>query len=509
MLEDRASDAELLLYELHRAGYESDWTRVDSEPTYAAALEKGGWELILADYSLPQFDALSALRLLQTKQLDIPFVIVTGSISEEIAVECMKQGASDYLLKDRLARLGQAAAHALDQKRLRDNARLADDALRKYTVDLENLVARRTVELRRAKEHVEAILNHTGEAILLIHLNGTIRQANPAFNALMGYSSDETVGRTLLRLTDPTDRMSFALALRDVIVAKVTKRIELKLKRADGSTFDGDLALHLLIEDGEVGGIVCSLRDITESKQMEIGLRRALQKERELNELKTRFTSMVSHEFRTPLAIIQSASDLLWHYGHRLSDEKKVLQFEEIQQQVRHLTGLLEDILTISRAESVGLQINPKLLNLKDFCSEIVNEIQMTAKKHTIEFRVSGEGRLAMIDPNLMRQAIANILTNAVKYSPQGGRIYFDLIDLNQHTAIRIQDEGIGIPAEDQTHLFEVFHRAENVGNISGSGLGLAIVKRAIDAHQGKISIESEVGKGTTFILNLPVEPVN
>jgi PAS domain S-box-containing protein len=234
-------------------------------------------------------------------------------------------------------------------------------------------------------------------------------------------------------------------------------------------------------------------------------LRAALAKEKELNELKSRFVSMVSHEFRTPLAVIQSAGDLLKHYGDRLTAERRREQIEEIEHQIRHLTGMLEDILAISKADTVGLKLNMRQVSLAVFCFEIVREIRLTTKTHDIDFVAEGNCPPIQIDPKLMKQAVGNLLTNAVKYSPPSSKIWVTLTCEGTQAVLAIQDEGIGIPPEQQKYLFDVFFRAENVGTISGTGLGLAIVKRAVEAHGGSVSVESTVDVGTTFKVLLPL----
>jgi signal transduction histidine kinase len=265
------------------------------------------------------------------------------------------------------------------------------------------------------------------------------------------------------------------------------------------------MVLAAIFQDNKIHDVVCGLRDITEHKQMEQGLRTALERERELNELKTRFSSMVSHEFRTPLSIILSSAGLLDGYYDRMSDEKRKEHLQQIQTQVGHLTGLLDDVLTLSRAETLGISITGEYIDLKAFCLEIVRDIQSTTSKHQIQYSVEGESRMILLDSKLMRQAIANLLSNAIKYSPQGGKVKLHITFSDHEVILTCEDEGIGIPEADQKRLFEVFHRGQNVGAIPGTGLGLPIIKRAIEAHGGTISVKSSVGAGTNFIIQLPL----
>jgi signal transduction histidine kinase len=246
---------------------------------------------------------------------------------------------------------------------------------------------------------------------------------------------------------------------------------------------------------------------ITERKQAEAEIRKALEKERELRELKSSFVSMVSHEFRTPLATILVAAELLEHYSDQWTQEKKLTYFRRIQSTVKQLTQLLSDVLLIGKTEAGKIEFNPAPLNLVQFCCELVEELQfgVNSNQHAINFVSQCECLNACMDKKLLRHIFSNLLSNAIKYSPAGGTINFELSCQQGEAIFEVKDEGIGIPLEDQQGLFESFHRASNVGEIPGTGLGLAIVKTAVELHQGKIVVNSEVGVGTTFTVTLPL----
>ncbi|HLO51497.1 MAG TPA: ATP-binding protein [Kamptonema sp.] len=249
-------------------------------------------------------------------------------------------------------------------------------------------------------------------------------------------------------------------------------------------------------------------------------IRKALEKEKELNELKSRFVSMVSHEFRTPLATILFSAGMLENYGQKWSEDKRITHLRRIQTAVKQMTGLLEDILIIGNSEVGKLDFKPVNFDLKNFCIEIVEELQMMAEKHQLVFKFNGSISEVKLDEKLMRYILYNLLSNAIKYSPKGGRISFELfigepeIKTPDFTLIGdtkvvifwIKDEGIGIPLEDRQQIFETFYRARNVGTISGTGLGLAIVKKSVELHGGEIEVYSEVGVGTTIIVTLPLQ---
>ena len=263
----------------------------------------------------------------------------------------------------------------------------------------------------------------------------------------------------------------------------------------------------------EVNEVMAIVRDITERKQAEAELRKTLEKEKELNELKSRFVSMTSHEFRTPLTTILSSSELLQYYHDQWSEEKKLVYFDRIQSSVQHMTQLLEDVLLIGKVEAGKLGFNPAKINLIQFCRTLVDDVQLgNGNSHQIIFN---ETKLndsikcnfleAYMDEKLLKHIFSNLLSNAINYSPKNSTINFELTCQDGNAIFKIKDQGIGIPPEDQVHLFESFYRANNVGNISGNGLGLAIVKSSVDLHSGNITVDSEVGVGTTFTVTIPL----
>ena len=237
-----------------------------------------------------------------------------------------------------------------------------------------------------------------------------------------------------------------------------------------------------------------------------------LKREKELSDLKSRFISMASHEFRTPLTWIASSAGIIEDYGARLKPEKTQKHFSRIQSSVQYMTQLLNDVLTISRAEAHRLECNPASIELIDLCWDLVEELQTLTTQHQIIFKAYNanspreEIKLlpAYLDEKLLRQILSNLLSNAIKYSPEAQSIHFDLVSLDQEIIFKVQDYGIGIPPEDQARLFQSFHRANNVGTISGTGLGLAIVKNCVGFQGGEITFNSKLGEGTTFQVKLP-----
>ncbi len=253
-------------------------------------------------------------------------------------------------------------------------------------------------------------------------------------------------------------------------------------------------------------GLSVYLQDITKRKQAEEEVFKALEREKELNELKSRFIAMASHEFRTPLTAIQGSADLLEIYGYKLSNDKKLIHLHRIQDHVQNMVRLLDDVLLIGKAEAGKMEFQQVNLDLEQYCYSLVEELQLTASsQHKIAFSILGKCTHACMDEKLLRHILTNLLSNAIKYSPQGGTVNFELACGESEAVFQIKDQGIGIPPEDIHRMFESFHRAKNVGKIAGTGLGLAIVKRSVDSHGGEITVTSEVGVGTAFTVRLPL----
>ncbi|MFN8447428.1 MAG: PAS domain S-box protein [Anaerolineae bacterium] len=385
-----------------------------------------------------------------------------------------------------------------------ENVKLYNE-IRRYTEALEERVQERTSELNRVKERVEAILNHSSDAILLVRPNGQIQQGNHAFDMMFGYSGDESFGKPITLLAEPTYREALLQALERVVAKANPERLEIVALRLNGLTFDADVTLSPVNSVPEqITSIVCSLRDITMRKRLEQELRESLQKERELNELKSRFIARASHEFRTPLAVILTSSDLLRTYGPRMSEEQREEKLSRLQKEVRTIAVMLDDLLTISKGEELK-EFSPELIDLQGFTREVAHEVgEGVGMHHEIHVECQGNCTSVYVDKKLMRRIITNLLSNAVKYSPIGSTIEVTTTCDSSRIVIEVEDHGIGIPPEDQARLFEAFHRAKNVDHISGTGLGLAIVKQAVELHGGMVSFNSQLGKGTVFTVVLP-----
>jgi len=364
--------------------------------------------------------------------------------------------------------------------------------------------------LQASEEKFGAVFRESLDMILIIDSESSlILSANRATRAVLGYEPDALVGKEFGALFSNDARLSepeFVRALRE----KGSLLESQVFTRADGTTSLIDVSATIIMW-GDKEAILATFRDITEQKRLEAELmekellRVALEKEQELGELKNRFMSTVSHEFRTPLAMILTSSELVERYYDRLAAERRAAAFETIKAQVKHLGDMLDDISVIIKAQMGRLEFHPKPVDLGYLCRRVVGEIQATIGiAHLLEFTCQGAFVNIPIDERLLQHILRNLLSNAVKYSPPGELVEIELRRQNGEIRLQVRDHGIGIPADDQERIFEAYHRASNVGSISGTGLGLKIVKDCAELHGGAVDFESESGKGTAFTIRLP-----
>lgn len=328
---------------------------------------------------------------------------------------------------------------------------------------------------------------------------------NPVYEEIWGRTCENLYAnpKSFINAVHPEDRDRVIANLEQN--AKKEFDIEYRIMRPDESVrWVWDRCFPIKNAAGEVYRRAGVTQDITERKQAE-EIRRTLEKEREINELKLRFFSMASHEFRTPLSTILISAQLLENSSKEWSEEKKLKNLYRIQSAAKTMTQLLTDILTLTRAESGKLEFNPEPLNIENFCQSLVEEIEFSTRAQQNIFFISQcVGKSACMDEKLLRSIFTNLLSNAIKYSPEDSHIYFILSYESGEAVFQIQDKGIGISPEDQELLYQSFHRGKNVGDVAGTGLGLAVVKKCVELHGGSIAVESKVGLGTTFTVAIP-----
>lgn len=376
---------------------------------------------------------------------------------------------------------------------------------RVYTVFLRDITERRNAE--RAMQRFSAILEATSDLVLIVDKQQRGMYLNRAARLLLEIPEAEDPTRIALRqwVTSECFRLlthtAFDHALREGLWAG-----EIEMLTRSGRIFPASVVLQAHRSPlGEVEYYSLLIRDISERKQIEENLRANLSRERELNELKSRFVSMVSHEFRTPMAVILSSSEMLRLYGNRMDDQRRLDHLNKIKAHIQHLSRLVESVLNLSKTQAVTLDFTPEPINIRALCAEMIDEMQtIVQSSHKIFFVSDTHCENALLDRHLIQLMLSNLLSNAVKYSPHHKEVYLYLQCEADQLILKVIDQGIGIPQKDLERLFEPFYRAQNVGVISGTGLGLAITLQTVQAHNGTIEVESQEGVGTTFTIRLP-----
>lgn len=370
-------------------------------------------------------------------------------------------------------------------------------------IQIGSLMHRKQAEdsLRSSHATNRALLNAIPDWMFRIRKDGTfINFHDPQICAIPLPTSDFK-GKTILEILPLTTAKLLMNSVEEALLTGEVQIIEYQLN-LNQLQLDFEARIAVSAENE----VVAIIRDITQRKLQEEETLKALERERELNELKTRFISMASHEFRTPLTTILSSAQLLEQYSQKWDDTKKRSHLQRIQITVRHMTDLLNDVLLINKAEMGKLEFNPTLLDIEDFCNEIIEDLHLTTDTHTIIFCNKISLKKIFSDQKLLRHTLINLLSNAIKYSPQKDKVYFTLFIEQNNIIFQIVDEGIGIPDADKTQIFTSFSRASNVGTIAGTGLGMSIVKKSVDLHGGTIEIESNIGIGTQVRVKIPLD---
>ncbi|MBL8166478.1 MAG: PAS domain S-box protein [Anaerolineae bacterium] len=378
-------------------------------------------------------------------------------------------------------------------------------------VVLADISDRKEVEeaLRRSEERFRVALANSP---VIVFNQDTDLRYTWIYNLQDVATQDAILGQTDANLFSAESAQRITEIKQRVLQTREGLREEVSIER-NGQTLDLDMMIEPLLDSQQmIIGITGAALDITERKAAERSLLEAerlrldLSKEREVLEVKEQFISTLSHDFRTPLAVIMTSKDMIARYYDRLTPDRRDHHLHVIEDQVNYILSLLDDLLTIGRARAGKFSFQPEALDLVSFCQGLVIQVQ-TADRLEHQFEFIAQGNLAdlRLDKKLLHHIIVNLLSNAAKYSPVQTKVALMVNREDDEVVIRVQDQGIGIPPEDQAKLFEPFHRAQNVGSIKGTGLGLAIVKESVETHGGTIICTSQQNVGTTFTVRLPL----
>ncbi len=556
IVEDLEADAMLVIYELHRGDFNPIWERVQTAQELSIALNRCSWDVILSDYQLPGFNGPAALEIVKQSQKDIPFIVVSGMIGEVSAVEMMKAGAHDYVMKDNLKRLPEAVRREMGDAQVRAKRKQVEgeredllDRERHYVKQLQGLTtAALKINFTLSVEQLLQIITDQAASIIGTHQSVTSMTMDQnwiqAITAI--YLSDKYaqwrnydkkpdgfgIYTCLCHLNRPM-RMTQTeleahplwqgfgketknqLPLRGYLAASLVGRdgqniglIQLSDKY-EGEFTETDEAI--LVQLAQMASVAVENARLYEAQQQARSAAEVLREEAQAaNRIKDEFLAVLSHELRSPLNPIVGWSKLL--QTGSLDEVKTKLALETIERNAKLQVELIEDLLDISRILQGKLSLMSRPINLASTIKAAIETVRLAteAKSISIETILDPEVGLVSGDSTRLQQVIWNLLSNSLKFTPIGGWVEVRLEQVNNQAQITISDNGIGIAPEFLPYMFDYFRQADSTTTrkFGGLGLGLAIVRYLVDLHGGTIEAESQgEGMGATFTVKLPLMP--
>ncbi|NMG11437.1 ATP-binding protein [Brasilonema sp. UFV-L1] len=540
-MEDREVYREYLLNDPHHSYHILE---AASAEVGLALCQKKRCDAILLDFCLPDMSGLEFLDQLNQQRLDspLPVIMLTGQGDERVAVQAMKRGAQDYLIKQHL----QPDVLQLSVRNAIQHSQKQNQFSKKQ--EQQQLTAAIALRIRQSL-NLEQILQTTVTQVqqLLLCDRVTIYQVTPTPD---NNQRSKSAKLYLTKLCESgTSRLShepiqqFTAFLTDnhqsspweveeastltqnhasIIVShnkkKATERYLLVpiLKKEQDESSRRYWGLLVACQDSNVRQWSTDEVEIFNqlAEQLAIAIQQAeqfnqvllaLENEKQLNTIKSQFVTTVSYEYRTLLASILAATSTLLQHNNKLHQAQHLHFLQLIEDKARQMTKLVDDLLVIETFEFGKTTFTPYPFELLQFFCDIIEEQrQIISERHELTFKITGNTKGFWGDQKLLRHILVNLLSNAIKYSPDGGNIEVHLMGNDSHIIFDVKDQGIGIPIEEQKHLFQAFRRGSNVGAIPGIGLGLAIVKACVELHRGEITVESQEKQGTKITVNLP-----
>lgn len=443
-----------------------------------------------------------------------------------------EQGLGIYNSKDALIAIEGFVQDITKQKRAEQKIKESDNKLRNYTEELEREITERTKELTTTVQKlIESNLNLEDQILVTKAADNEVVQSKLLLdNIFQNFPKGFVVVcdsnfNLLLVEGEEVDELGFkglarAKTLIDNVVGvpldvkEKVKQNVLKAFKGEHCSFEVEYQNRVFLinstplkdQSNKITQVLLVHHNITEQKQIELNIQNSLKKEKELSELKSRFISMASHEFRTPLSVILSSAILIEKLNAPGKEEKRLNNVTKIKSNIRNLIVILNDFLSLSKLNEGKVIAQPQSFNIIDFSKSLIEEIEGVKKNgQIISFKHQRDNLEVFLDLKLIRHIVFNLLSNAIKYSEENNEIIFKIETYNDQLFIQVTDEGIGIPKEDLDNMFQRFYRANNTTNIQGTGLGLNIVKQYTELMGGKITFKSELNVGSTFYLEFPL----
>ena len=369
----------------------------------------------------------------------------------------------------------------------------------------------KNIQLNEAKNMYRLLADNTVDLICLHNLDTTFEYISPSIKKLTGYTPEELIGEFPMNFVHPKDLATIQKSYGSFITEKEddNAHVEARFKNKKGDYIWFEIKAKIVKEDGKPVSFQTSARDITQKKEVQYAMKKALAQERELNELRTNLVSTISHEFRTPMTTIRTSAELIEMYieGHNFIHSAQLQKrINTITEEIDRIVELMNAVLTISKHDAGKTNFKPIAFDLQQICLEVIETSyshQMDGRK--VQTHFEGDNFTVFADKNLMEYSLFNLLNNAFKYSEGSGDIVLNLKSTHNQIEIQIIDFGIGIPEKDIPKLFNTFFRASNTEGIQGTGLGLYIVKTFTNRNSGTIKVNSELGKGTQVSLHFPL----
>lgn len=512
VLEDVPEDAELLVAQLRREGIDSQFRVVDNEADFREAIALFDPDVVLSDYALPGFSGATALHIVRDWSDAVPFIFVSGTFGEDVAIESLKQGATDYLLKDRMDRLGSAVNRALAD---------AEDRRRRLSAESR---------LRESEQRLRLALTATRTGLYDLNVQTGEATVNPEYARMLGYDPESFVetNEAWLDRLHPEDRPIVEEAYRAYVTGELPEyRTEFRQRTLDGS-WVWILSLGSIVEYDDEGRPLRMLgthTDITDHKLREaqtVRLAAELEKRvgertaelldanrrlEEATEAKNRFLANMSHELRTPLNSIIGFTGILRDGMAGPVNPEQRTQLDMVYNAGTHLLELINEVLDLAKIEAGRMRVDLSEVGLGDLVGSTADMIRplAEAKGLTLNVAVSGD-TLMYTDTHKVHQVLLNLLGNAVKFTEEG-EIRLSADPGDGSVVLAVEDTGPGIAPEDIARVFDEFFQAEPEGGSKqpGTGLGLSVSRSIAEILGGTLTAESEPGRGATFTLVLPM----
>ena len=474
-LEDVPTDAELVEYELQKGNIKFEKRVVDNKDDFVRMLSDFNPDIILSDHSLPSFDSVQAIAILKEKKLDIPFILITATVSEEFAVDIMKQGASDYILKDRLQRLPSAVINSLEKRRLEEKQRAS---------------------LERLSLHIE----NTPLGFIEWNDQGLAISWSKRAEEIFGWTQKDftKIPENWFSQAYEEDAPQVSKIINQLISGEVERnKIQHRNVTKDGRVIWCEWFNSVLKDkNGKVKTIMSLVQDITEQKQLE----------RQKDDL----LSMASHELKTPVTTIKAYGQIAESMLEENGDEATLSVIKRMGAQINKLTALIGNLLDFTRIQIGKLLYNNTFFDFNELVKEVTIDNQKTSYAHEIKYEPGAEVKV-FGDKDKLAQVLNNLISNAIKYSPGADTVVIYTEPKKNGIELSVQDFGIGVSAENHQNIFQQFYRVtgDSPSTFPGLGIGLFICSEIIARHRGRIWVESVPRKGSIFHTWLPYDHRN